>query len=297
LATGKSGMKFDVKQCALIFLFLALLITVAIAAALPQLELKPGIPLPVQPGSSSASSTESFPLLLISFSTLLKAMLGVILLSVLAYSFFQVLRGFSWKEIWGPSIFIALAGAVAVYVIFALSKINVTIQPEAVEVLPPAVNITGPQLEPLPQGLIWFVLIGLAILMILLGLRYIIWHVNQDNDRDPLSLEAERAIQGLRTGLDLKNVILHCYLEMSQVLQKEQGLALEESMTAREFERLLQARGIPNSPVHQLTQLFEFARYGYRQPDAEDEQKAIDCFNAIAHFSRKVKSNRSNEKK
>ena len=93
-------------------------------------------------------------------------------------------------------------------------------------------------------------------------------------------------MQALRTGRDLKNVIVHCYRQMSLALQKEQGIELEETMTAREFERLLEARGIPHDPVHQLTRLFEAARYGFEQPHPGDEQVALDCLNAIVQYSR-----------
>ncbi len=94
-------------------------------------------------------------------------------------------------------------------------------------------------------------------------------------------MEAERALQALRTGSHLNDVIVRCYIQMSQALQKEQEIELEQTMTAREFEHLLEARGIPYAPVHQLTQLFEAARYGFRQLGQGDEQKAFECLNAI----------------
>jgi hypothetical protein len=79
---------------------------------------------------------------------------------------------------------------------------------------------------------------------------------------------------------------------MSLALKKEQGIELEETMTAREFERLLEARGIPPVPVHQLTQLFEAARYGYRLPTPGDEQTAFDCLNAIVQHAQAVRKQR-----
>jgi len=76
---------------------------------------------------------------------------------------------------------------------------------------------------------------------------------------------------------------------MSAALQKEQGIELENSMTAREFERLLEAKGLPRDPVHQLTQLFEAARYSLRLFTSADEQTAFECLNAIVQFSRERK--------
>jgi hypothetical protein len=106
---------------------------------------------------------------------------------------------------------------------------------------------------------------------------------------DLVEIEAERAMQALQQGLDFKNVIVQCYRQMSAALQKEQGIELEDTMTAREFEHLLEAKGLPRDPVHQLTQLFEAARYSLRQFTPADEQKAIDCLSAIVQFSRERK--------
>jgi hypothetical protein len=131
----------------------------------------------------------------------------------------------------------------------------------------------------------WLVWIGLAIVLILLAVGAILWRSGQTGRGDPVRLEAQRAVEALKTGLDLRNVILRCYEQMSLALQREQDIKREEAMTAREFERLLQARGIPREPVHQLTLLFEVARYGHRLLAPEDEQKAYECLNAIVRYS------------
>jgi len=92
-------------------------------------------------------------------------------------------------------------------------------------------------------------------------------------------------VAALKKGLDFKNVIVQCYQQMSAALQKEQGIELEDTMTAREFEHLLEAKGLPRDPVHQLTQLFEAARYSLQQFTPADEQKAFDCLSVIVQFS------------
>ena len=91
------------------------------------------------------------------------------------------------------------------------------------------------------------------------------------------------------TGLDLKDVIVKCYRQMSLALEKEQGIERKDFMTTREFENLLEAAGIPHDPIHQLTQLFEAVRYGNWQPNPMDEQKAIHCLQAIMLYSREPK--------
>ena len=102
-------------------------------------------------------------------------------------------------------------------------------------------------------------------------------------------------MHALQRGLDLKNVIVDCYRQMSWALQREQGIELNETMTAREFEELLNVRGFPNAPVHQLTQLFEVARYGVRQLNASDERDAFDCLNAIVRHSREERQSHSDD--
>jgi Domain of unknown function (DUF4129) len=64
---------------------------------------------------------------------------------------------------------------------------------------------------------------------------------------------------------------------------------LVDTMTVREFEQLLETKGLPRDPVHQLTQLFEAARYSLRQFTPADEQTAFDCLSAIVQFSRERK--------
>jgi hypothetical protein len=263
--------------------------TVLIAAALPQLELKPGLPLPAREESQQESpSPDLTPRLSVSINTFMVAVVEIILIFVTAYSVYKLIKGVPWREILGPSLVVTVLFLAVVGVLFALlGRGRTHVEPIAPEILPPVVE--GPPLGPLPSGLIELVWIGLAVGIVLLG----IW-VGRRSSRhswpgDPVELEAEQALQALRAGSDLKNVIVRCYLQMSQALQKEQGIELKETATAREFERLLKARGIPHAPVHQLTQLFEVARYGYRQPGPADEQAAFECLNAIVQYSRERK--------
>ena len=128
--------------------------------------------------------------------------------------------------------------------------------------------------------------IGLGLGMVLLLVRIFLWQSRRNRKGDPLSLQAELALRALESGESFKNVIVRCYTEMSLILQREQGLALEETMTAQEFERLLIARGIPHPPIDQLTCLFEAARYGYHPPTSADERAAYESLNAIVRYIR-----------
>jgi len=282
-------MSDDAKHKRLLFLLLAASLMILIAAALPQLELKPGIPLPKWEGSVGPSPIESQPAMSISFSTFSKALLEVVGILVLVYSVYKFLKGVPWKEILGPALLIALLTLVAVIILFALANLHITPEPPAPEVLPPILKREGPPLGSPPAILVWLVWIGLGVMIVVLG----IWASKRRTQNlragDLVELEAERAMQALKKGLDFKNVIVQCYRQMSAALQKEQGIELEDTMTAREFEHLLEAKGLPRDPVHQLTQLFEAARYSLRQFTPADEQKAFDCLSAIVQFSRERK--------
>jgi hypothetical protein len=140
-----------------------------------------------------------------------------------------------------------------------------------------------------PPLLFWLVGLGLLAASLLIGFWIFAPVSRPPTTLDAVGLEAEKAWQALRTGLDLKAVIISCYRQMSLALEKEQGLERKEFMTTREFETLLEAAGLPGTPIHQLTQLFEAVRYGNWQPNAQDEQKALQCLEAIMTSSQAVK--------
>jgi hypothetical protein len=124
------------------------------------------------------------------------------------------------------------------------------------------------------------------ILLILLGL--LLWFIyrrfiyQSATTTDQIKVEIERAINGIESGADLGNIIIKCYAEMSQILKDRRGIEREISMTPREFELDLQEIGLPRNAVHQLTHLFEEARYGNAQSDVETEKEAIHLLNIIA---------------
>ena len=283
-------MSDDAKRKGLIFLLMAASVMVLIAATLPYLELKPGIPLPKWQGGTMPTPTDSQPDVTISVSTFFKALLEVVGIIVAVYCIYKFLKGVPWKEFVGPALRIALLAALAIVILFAFANLNITSQPLASEVLPPELKLEeGPPLGSPPAFLVWLVWIGLGVMLVVLGVWFSKRRTQDRRLGDPVTLEAEYAMQALLQGLDFRNVIVQCYRQMSAALQKEQGIELEDTMTAREFERLLEAKGLPRDPVHQLTQLFEAARYSLRQFTLVDEQTAFECLNTIVHFSREKK--------
>jgi hypothetical protein len=270
------------KRRILIFLTLAVLAAVLLATALPQIELKLGVPLPPQFGNQGEQTLDPASGFTISISTGVMAFIGFTLLVMTAFIFYKAFQGVHWKEILIPALVIATATMGILYLLFSMFNVHVEKMPVMEETLPPDTFFTGPLLGPAPRSLTWLVWAGLAALVLVLGL----WLLRKPARVPVLEREAEKAIRALRSGSDLQDVIVRCYLQMSQALQEERGIEMKQAMTAREFEGVLSEKGFPSAPVHELTRLFEIARYGQHEPGPGDEQKALDCLDAIVQHSR-----------
>ena len=284
-------MTDSVKHKTLIFLGLFTIITIIIAASLPQLELQPGMPLPkleddqvvIPPVEAEPSEAISVDKFITAFALLIAAV------SVL-HMIYRLLRGAKRKNliafIW-PTVVIGLILGGFVFLIMLMPKSKGSTVAE-LPVPQPEPPVTSP-LGLVPPLLLWLVGIGLLVTGILIA----IWIFGSPAKRvttiDIVSLEAEKAWQELKAGLGLKDVIIKRYRQMSLALAEEQGIERKECMTVREFEDLLEAAGVPYDPVHQLTQLFEVVRYGHWQPNSIDEEKAIHCLEAIVLYTREAK--------
>jgi len=123
---------------------------------------------------------------------------------------------------------------------------------------------------------------------ILIFVGILVWYIYRrffyklPSTADLLKTEVEGAINEIELGVDLRNVIIRCYADMSHILMDRRGLHRQQAMTPREFELKLQETGLPQTAVQRLTRLFEAVRYGNTQPDPEAEQEAIDCLTTIA---------------
>ncbi len=132
-----------------------------------------------------------------------------------------------------------------------------------------------------PASLFNIVLVTVSIAVLLL-VGWLAYHSFRRPERnEPLTQEAEAALQAIRSGQDLSDVIIQCYIQMTRLVKEEVGIERKESMTAREFEKFVVARGIPDQAIRQLTRLFEKVRYGKEKPDSQDELDAIASLSAI----------------
>ncbi len=134
---------------------------------------------------------------------------------------------------------------------------------------------------------LWFTLLILAGASLLVALGIVLvrryWRQHARLSLQDVADVAGQAAQELRAGADLRNVVLHCYREMSVLLSEQKKVKLRPAMTAREFERRLQTLGVRNEHVHRLTRLFEGVRYGYDETKETDEHEAVACLEAISN--------------
>lgn len=153
-------------------------------------------------------------------------------------------------------------------------------------------NISQTPLPPVssdsPSWLVY--LIGFGVILLILGAIYFFYQRKRtdEQDLDLLVEEAQSTLVEIQSGVDLRNAILHCYYEMSSILQRERGIQRKVWMTPREFENRLVSSGLPKGPVKNLTHLFEFVRYGAVEPNEEQENQAIECLDAIVQSSGKA---------
>ena len=281
-------MTSSAKRRTLIFLGLVMIITVIIAASLPQLTLQPGMPLPRLENSQLViTSIDASPMVTITISKFAKILLALFLAGSIIYVIYRLTRGLDWRNLatYLQPIMLSLTivGILLLLVSLLLSEPKIAAPVD--QPYPTATPLPTSPLGPVPPLLPWLVGIGLLIFGSWLGFSIFSSSSERLPAIDLVGLEAEKAWQAIRTGQNLKGVIIQCYRQMSLALEQEQGLEREEWMTTREFEILLETAGMPHEPVHQLTQLFEAVRYGDWQPNPADEQKAFDCLQAIMSHS------------
>ncbi len=157
-------------------------------------------------------------------------------------------------------------------------------------------QVTNTDLPPLPpqpgvsETAIIVAIIGTAVIATggIVGAIFLFWRTRQRKlyELKPLkkmAVQAQSAIDSIRTGGDLRDVILRSYIEMTKTVAEARNLTRSNAMTPHEFETYLQEKGIPREPVHQLTQLFELVRYGGHKPGHQDEATAIASLTAIVN--------------
>jgi hypothetical protein len=153
-------------------------------------------------------------------------------------------------------------------------------------VLPPPVFVP-PQVSPMFSYLISF---AFALLWLgVLGVLYRGWRRYQDSLKNSKPLAeiariARSSLEDLTSGRNSTDVIINCYMRMSDVVSNTRQLHREIAMTPHEFALRLERAGLPGDAVGRLTRLFEGVRYGDRKSGPRDVNEAVACLKTILHY-------------
>jgi len=157
---------------------------------------------------------------------------------------------------------------------------------ESLEDLPPLPVFEPPQVSSTFSYLISFAFALLA-LAVLWGL-YRGWQkymsLSTRKPLDEIAKIARSSLNDLSAGRDSSDVIIRCYLRMSDVVADKRRLYREVAMTPHEFALHLEQAGLPGDAVARLTGLFEGVRYGDRRSGPKDVNEAVSCLKAILHY-------------
>lgn len=143
----------------------------------------------------------------------------------------------------------------------------------AIPTPPPLVTNTPP----------WLLLVAnLLIILALTAIVLFLWRrLRPEPDAQAAVVRgAEQALADLDAGGALDNVVMQCYVNMSDLLRRDRRQERARGMTPREFERHLARAGLRDEHIQRLTRLFEAVRYGGKSSHRA-ELEARDCLRAI----------------
>lgn len=192
-------------------------------------------------------------------------------------------------------IFRGTVSLVAIYYLFTNTEILAQFQgllngwgqagedPAAYGDVPPMPEFQPPQVSPAISYMVSF-LVALLWIGVLWALyrgwkRYNAW--NTKKPLDDIARIARSSLNELSSGRDSSDVIINCYMRMSDVVADKRRLRREAAMTPQEFAVRLERAGLPGEAVRRLTGLFEVVRYGDRKSAPRDVTEAVNCLSAI----------------
>lgn len=96
---------------------------------------------------------------------------------------------------------------------------------------------------------------------------------------DELQELAARAVDDLRAGTPVEEVVIRCWARMADILAPRAG-GIAPGITPRELARLLVGHGVRHDAVAELTRLFEEVRYGAKA-DEPRRERALAALAAV----------------
>jgi hypothetical protein len=158
--------------------------------------------------------------------------------------------------------------------------------PPSQDTIVPLPAFEPPQVSPTFSYLISFAiaLIWLAVIWLLYRgwKRYVSMSVKKPLDE--IAKIARSSLNDLSSGRNSSDVIINCYLRMSDVVSDKRHLHRTTAMTPHEFALHLEQAGLPGDAVIRLTRLFEGVRYGARKSGPQDINEAVSCLKTILHY-------------
>jgi len=158
--------------------------------------------------------------------------------------------------------------------------------PPSQDTVVPVPAFEPPQVSPTLSYLISFVIALVWLLVIWLiyrgWKRYV--SLNTKKPLDEIAKIARSSLNDLSSGRNSSDVIINCYLRMSDVVSSTRHLYRNTAMTPHEFALHLEQAGLPGDAVTRLTRLFEGVRYGNRKSGPQDINEAVSCLKTILHY-------------
>ena len=199
--------------------------------------------------------------------------------------FWLLIRGL----IWVVAIYILLTNPVIAGLfarLFRVPQFKAEDAQAGDESLPPLPIFEPPQFSPVLSYVISFAfaLIFLAVVWMLYRGWQRYMRLNTQRPLDEIAKIARSSLNDLSSGRNSSDVIINCYLRMSDVVAERRRLRRETAMTPREFALRLEQAGLPGEAVAGLTRLFEGVRYGDRKSEPRDVREAVSCLEKILHY-------------
>ncbi len=132
-----------------------------------------------------------------------------------------------------------------------------------------------------PRWVTYLVAMTLALPLVWLGWRLVrrATSPKPPTFSDELREISAQAVNDLRAGVSVEQVVIRCWAQMADILAPRAG-GVAPAVTPRELAHLLASRGVRHDSVAELTRLFEEVRYGARADEARRE-RALAALAAI----------------
>ena len=155
----------------------------------------------------------------------------------------------------------------------------------------PETGSPPPVFQPPEISPVFSYLISFAFALLWLGVMWGLYRgwkryqdLNSKKSLEELAKIARSSLDDLSSGRNSSDVIINCYLRMSDVVSHKKQLQREIAMTPQEFAVRLERAGLPGDAVTRLTRLFETVRYGDRKSPPRDVTEAVSCLKTILHY-------------